>query len=503
MKTKVIAVVLVLMMVLSLSLTLTACKTNDDTPTEAYVSLDINPAIELIVDKDNKVVSVRGENEDGQVLLYQEAGIEGVELEVAIGKIIDLAVEYGYLSEDNKVVDTLVSSSNDKYASELLAKVNTTVTATADNLGLKVTTDSEGAYSLLRKYEEFKKQHPNNEAIQKMSVSKFKLALSVSETDGITLETAVEMDDGELIETLKVSSAQIEEYATKAYIQAKEMALETYDKAIEMSQYAVYAKFYAEKVISKPMTAYYGSVYQIYAAAANGLNFVCDMTEYVSSLSDYPLSEEQVNAIVVALGLESSDELKNSKGEVTIGSVEAYADKMFKNTEASAKLEEMKSDLSEALSQAETTVKEKINEISTEYQPQIEATIELVDQYIATMQTFAKLLPENVQTIINNSVNDINEIVVELRDLMSKDEITVEAVREKAKFLDGKAEEYRKNIEADLTEEELADLENRKAEAVNKMTAQKKEFEDTLAKAEEEAKNYLESLKTARKNNKE
>ena len=44
---------------------------------QAYVSLDINPAIELIVDKDNNVVSVRGENEDGQVLLYEETGIKG------------------------------------------------------------------------------------------------------------------------------------------------------------------------------------------------------------------------------------------------------------------------------------------------------------------------------------------------------------------------------------------------------------------------------------------
>ena len=503
MKQKIIATVLALILVLSLSFSLTACKKTDDTPTEAYVSLDINPAIELIVDKDNKVVSVRGENEDGQVLLYQEAGIEGVELEVAIGKIIDLAVEYGYLSEDNKVVDTLVSSGNDKYTAEVLAKVNTSITATADNLGLKVTTDSEGAYSLLRKFEESKKQYPDNKDIQKMSVSKFKLALSVSETEGITLETAVAMDDGELIDTLKVSSAQLEEYATKAYIQAKEIALETYDKAIKMSEYGVYAKFCAEKSLSKPMIAYYGSVYQIYAAASNGLNYVCDMTEYVSSLSDYPLSEEQVNAIVLALGLESSDELKNSKGEVTIGSVEAYADKMFKNTEASAKLEEMKKNLSDALNQAETTVKEKINEISTEYQPQIEATIDLVNQYVVTMQTLALLLPQNVQTIINNSVNDINEIVVELRDLASKDEITVDAVREKAVFLNKKAEEYRKNIEAELTEEEIADLENRKVEAVNKMSAQKKEFEESLTKAEEEAKNYLESLKTARKNNKE
>ena len=502
MKKKIITIVLSVVLLISL-LALTACnvtpKPSEEENKQAYVSLDINPAIELIVDKDNNVVSVRGENEDGQVLLYQEAGIEGVKIDVAIQKIVDLAVEYGYLSEDNKVVDTIVSSSNDEFANEILSKVNATVTTTAENLGLTVTTDTEGAYSLLRKMEEFKKQFPNNEAIQNMSVSKFKLALSVSETGDITLEAAVAMDDDELIETLKVSSAEIEEFATEAYRQAKEVALATYDKAIEMSEYGVYAKFYLEKIVSDPMIAYYGSVYQIYAAAAAGFNYVCDVTEYVQTASEYPLTDEQIEKVVTALGLESADELRNSKGEVTINSIEAYADKKFKNTEASAKLEETKAALNEALSEAETVIKEKVNEVSEEYKPQIEATIDLANQLISTLQTYVALLPANVQTIINNSTKDIGEIVAEIQDIIDKGEINVEVLREKAEFLDGKADEYRQMMESDLTEEELADLETRKADAVSKLTAQKKELEKTLDEAEQAAKDYLAALKESRK----
>ena len=188
-----------------------ACDNNNTDPADkaenqAYVSLDINPAIELIVDKDNNVVSVRGENEDGQVLLYEETGIEGEKIDAALQKITDLAVQYGYLDENNKVVDTIVSSGNDEFAAEILSKVNTSVTATAENLGLSVTTDGEGAYSLLRKMDEVKKQFPNNKAIQNMSVSKFKLALSVSETGDISIDAAVAMDDAELIKMLKEAS---------------------------------------------------------------------------------------------------------------------------------------------------------------------------------------------------------------------------------------------------------------------------------------------------------
>ena len=109
------------------------------------------------------------------------------------------------------------------------------------------------------------------------------------------------------------------------------------------------------------------------------------------------------------------------------------------------------------------------------------------------------MLPANVQTIINNSTKDIGEIVAEIQDIIDKGEINVEVLREKAEFLDGKADEYRQMMESDLTEEELADLETRKADAVSKLTAQKKELEKTLDEAEQAAKDYLAALKESRK----
>ena len=36
----------------------------------SFVALDINPSVEMVVDSNDKVVSVYGSNEDGQVLLY-------------------------------------------------------------------------------------------------------------------------------------------------------------------------------------------------------------------------------------------------------------------------------------------------------------------------------------------------------------------------------------------------------------------------------------------------
>ncbi|MDE7264685.1 MAG: hypothetical protein K2N52_00220, partial [Clostridia bacterium] len=405
---------------------LTACDFGgtDKAEKQAYVSLDINPAIELIVDKDNNVVSVRGENEDGQVLLYEETGIKGEKIDAAINKITDLAVQYGYLDEDNKVVDTLVTSGDNAFASEILSKVNTSVTATAANLGLTVTTDGEGAYSLLRKMDEVKKQFPDNKAVQNMSVSKFKLALSVSETGEISLDAAVALDDSKLIEMLKEVSPQIEEFATATFVEAKTKALAVYEQATELAGYAVYTQYYLEKMLSHPLTAYYGGVYQMYASAAKGFDVICDVASLAANVSNYPLNEAQINAVVTALGMESADALKNSKGEITVDSIEAYADKLFKNTPASETLEQTKTALTKALAQAESVIKEKVNEMTAEYKPQIETALATARQVTATVES---LIPEGIKNAFNTVTSDLKDILNEIDGIIAGEKLDVGA----------------------------------------------------------------------------
>lgn len=495
MKKKLGAIILSGVMACSL-FALGGCNSNADKSERlAYVSLDINPAIELIVDKDNNVVSVRGENEDGQVLLYEETGIKGEQIDDAIAKITDLAVRYGYLDENNKVVDTIVSSEYDSFASDILNKVNTSITATAANLGLSVTTDGDGAYSLLRRLDEFKAQYPNNKAIQKLTVQKFKLALSVSETGDISLEAAVELNDGELLEMLKDASAEIETYATQAYTEAKTKALTAYEQATEIAEYAVYTSFYLEKMLSHPMTAYYGAVYQTYASAAKGFNAICDVAELKMKVEDYPLTDEQIQAVVTALGMESADALRNSKGEVTVKSIEAYADKLFKNSSASDALEQTKAALTEALSQAEADVKVKVNEIMAEYGPQIEQAITTAQQAITAIEN---VLPENVKLMLTNATADFKEIVTEVEAALNDGQPELDELRNFASRLDGKAQEYLNEIKSDLTEEEWAELEARKNAVTDKMSAQKQAFEKALAEAEKSAKDYLANLKAER-----
>ena len=77
---------------------------------KSYVSLGINPSIELIVDANEEVLEVYATNDDAKVLLYEEVNLVGMDLEEALKVITDLSIEYGYLEEDNKVIDFSISS---------------------------------------------------------------------------------------------------------------------------------------------------------------------------------------------------------------------------------------------------------------------------------------------------------------------------------------------------------------------------------------------------------
>lgn len=474
----------------------------DEKQKQAYVSLDINPAVELIVDKDNNVISVRGENEDGLVLLYEEDGIEGEKIDVAIKKITDLAIKYGYLSDENKVVDTTVSSGDTNFASKILDKVNTSITTTASNLGLTITTDCEGTYSLLRKMDEIKKEFPNNTAIQNMTFEKFKLALSVSETGDISLDAAIELDDDKLIEMLKEVSPKIEEFATESYVETKTKALAVYDQVVEISSYSVYTTYYIENLASHLLTSYYGGVYQMYASAATGFNAIYDIAKYSTAIDTYPLNEAQIKSIADALGMESTEELKNSNGEITIRSIEAYVDKLFKNTPASETLEQLKSSLTEALEQAESVINEKVNEIMAEYKPQIEAQLANTRNILETIEEMLKVLPDNVKTIMTSCTNELKDILSEIDNILANKKIDLNDIKDAANRLEQIAKEYLEKIKNDLTEREWEELEAKRESEIAKYKSQKQKLEETLNEAAKAAKEYLAQLKADRLNNK-
>ncbi|MDO9628317.1 MAG: hypothetical protein Q7I99_00330 [Acholeplasmataceae bacterium] len=79
---------------------------NSVSANDTYVTLDINPSVELIVTPKERVVYANPLNADGEILLA-ELDLVGMKLEVAIALIIETAVELGYI--DLEAEETIVS----------------------------------------------------------------------------------------------------------------------------------------------------------------------------------------------------------------------------------------------------------------------------------------------------------------------------------------------------------------------------------------------------------
>ncbi len=472
-------------------------KPENKTSATSLVSLDINPSIVITVDAENKVVSVQGTNEDGQVLLYEETGIVGVDVEKAIEKIVTLAKELGYLDENNKVVGTSVAGEN---SAALLEKINAKVTATAKELGLTVTTDGEGAYSLLRDLAELKAKYPNDSAIQNIAVSDFKLAVTASETGEVSLDVAVTMDAEELVDLVANAHMNMEAFATEAYELARLNANSIYEKAVGMATSSVYME-YAYQKMNLTLLAY-AAPYFMYEASASGFGASADALACVDRLNDFELTDTQVQAVLSALVLEDTAEnralLQDSDGKITVDSVEAYADVLFKNTPASEELESMKAALDEALKGAETLARQAIEEAKETYGPQIESIITQAEGGL----TYLKMVPDTIISFlaptVSQAIKDFDKVAADVRTLITTNDFSEGTLRQLAAEMQEKADAILKEMEGKLADADKQAIETRKAEIETQFADQKADMEAKIAKAEKDAKAKLAALKEER-----
>ena len=490
---KFLSTLLCLLLILSATFIFTSCST--EKASASYISIDINPSIELTVDEESKVVSVYAANEDASVLLYGESGIVGSDVEDAIEKITEIAIELGYLDESNKIVGTTVSSKDAEWIKSLQEKINSKIIATAKSSGLEIETDAEGAYSIIRKLDALKAKYPDNAAVQNLSVSKFKLALSASESGELTVEAAAELDETALIELVSDTHSKIEAFATEAYNQAKQQALSIYDELSGIALDGIYGEFYIKNVFSHPTTYWYGHTYQMYKTTARGFDAIANALVFVEKIQNYSLDEAQITSVMTALGITDRTVLLDGDGKVTIDSIYAYADKKFKNTEASAELEAMKSELDAALDDAEAKVNAEIQKAVNEYKDEIDAALVTSKE---AMNLIISLLPASLTSALEAQNVEYNRVIDELTASFTNGEASQAKMRECANKMNELAEEMLSKITADLSESELAEVQKMIDSRKALLDGYRDSMEETISKAEATVKSELEKIKAER-----
>ena len=110
----------------------------------AYITLRVNPEIELVVNEDMEVISANAINEDGEILI-SELNLIGKDIDDAAEEFAKKAAELGYIDveADETVVYVDVSCENEELYEEIIDDVIEKVTDFFDNNGINGKTNIE------------------------------------------------------------------------------------------------------------------------------------------------------------------------------------------------------------------------------------------------------------------------------------------------------------------------------------------------------------------------
>src|SRR5690554_4260809 len=103
--------IICILLLLVLSMGMYSCKDRNDEEkvgySNAYITLDINPSIEIITNEEGLIEQVNALNSDAEVLLV-ETDFTGKTVEETIDLVLNLAMELGYIIEyeDNEILIT-------------------------------------------------------------------------------------------------------------------------------------------------------------------------------------------------------------------------------------------------------------------------------------------------------------------------------------------------------------------------------------------------------------
>ena len=163
-----------------------------------------------------------------------------------------------------------------------------------------------------------------------------------------------------------------------------------------------------------------------------------------------------------------------------------------------ADIEATKKALDDALSAAEKDFTDTKNAIMEKYGPQINAIYVSAKAYADAMKTsieaFGALVPQSVKDLMT----EMQSAATELKNTLTKKDLSAEDIAALSAKFKTKANDTLERIKADLTEEELAEVEALRAKAEATLTKAKAEYDDACAKAEEAARKAIEKIRNDR-----
>lgn len=121
----------------------------------SYISIDVNPSIELGINRFGKVVSAEAYNEDGQSIL-QHVSLKNISYIQAINRLLADESDHHFLREDSLLVFTVISSQSHSIMEEIrtneFAQTYETLMYTSDTACMEEAHSHEMSFGIYRAY---------------------------------------------------------------------------------------------------------------------------------------------------------------------------------------------------------------------------------------------------------------------------------------------------------------------------------------------------------------
>lgn len=271
------------------------------TPT-SFVSLDVNPTIELILDQNNVVMSVAGANHDGKVLLFDEDGIVGTKFDVALANLTSLYIKYGYLTQDNATISVGVTSNGDKNNVFESAQESIQKSALLSNLSISLQENVDMVFE--SELSALKAQYPLDENIQNLDVTQFRLAQRVRQHGESVYDACSQSLESLLARANEAQSDSLAKFDAD-YPSVLEQAQYAADSACSLLKDSLYVGYYIEKGVLTNFEKVVASIeYTLAKASKLALQYYDTCLDVHALNEEYALTEQQAKRVANALNVE-------------------------------------------------------------------------------------------------------------------------------------------------------------------------------------------------------
>ena len=342
----------------------------------AYVALDINPSVELVV-QDGKVTSVRALNYDARVMLYGSDGIVGETPEAAARKIAALALKFGYVTESNANVGLTVASGDAAAKTEIFDAVSAAVTDEAGKSGLAVTVGEDAGAAAERELARLKAANPDNADIQSLTAADYRIVKAALNADKtLTLEAAVKLDFDELTEIIEDAYEKYGEYSDDKFELALKAAEYDYLEAAWAIADPAYAAADAER----------GAEFVALRKAYLTLDRIAEIDGELAELA--AITADDLHYIAVKLGLDATataafiDGVTDGDGYIDEDGIEFYLDKLARNFAGDEEAREAFEELCEEIEDYLDEIEERAEVMTATQQAQAAVAAADIKDYI-------------------------------------------------------------------------------------------------------------------------